>query len=321
MNRIDRLNAILIHLQGKPRVTLDELELRFELSRRTIFRDIRALIESGVPIGGNAGEGYFIVEGYHLPPVVFNKQEAAALLLGAKFIEQHTDAQTAQTFDAAMYKVKAVLRYADKEFLDNLESRISIRPNPRAGQFPDSHIAELQTAVATHRVIHISYQSSHEQSTEREVEPLGMVFYSSHWHLIGFCRLRQDLRDFRSDRIVKMQMLPETFDPSSHPDYLSFLQDSLVGTDAKEVTIHVTKKAARLMGEQKFYQGFVEQQTIDEDVVEMKFVVAFDEYFARWLLMFGNEATVIAPLEMKEMVMSMIYELMAHYHISEKMKV
>jgi len=321
MNRIDRLNAILIHLQGKPRVTIEELELRFELSRRTIFRDIRALIESGVPIGGNAGEGYFIVEGYHLPPVVFNKQEAAALLLGAKFIEQHTDAQTAQTFDAAMYKVKAVLRFTDKEFLDNLESRISIRPNPRAGQFPDSHIAELQTAVATHRVIQISYQSGHEQLTERQVEPLGMVFYSSHWHLIGFCRMRQDLRDFRADRIVKLETKSDTFDPSSHPDYLSFLQDSLVGTDAKEVIIHTTKKAARMMGEQKYFQGFVEQHTIGEDTVEMKFVVAFHDYFARWLLMYGNEVSVVEPVEMQETVTSVIYELMEHYHISEKIKV
>ena len=89
MNRIDRLTAILVHLQSKSRVPLEELEDRFEVSKRTIFRDVKSLMEAGVPIGGDAGEGYFIVEGYHLPPVVFNKEEAAAILVGAKFIQKN----------------------------------------------------------------------------------------------------------------------------------------------------------------------------------------------------------------------------------------
>ena len=107
MNRIDRLNALLIHLQGKPRVPIEELEERFEIGRRTAFRDIRSLIDAGVPIGGDAGEGYFIVEGYHLPPVVFNKEEATAILMGAKFIEKSADAHTVETFEKAMYKIGA----------------------------------------------------------------------------------------------------------------------------------------------------------------------------------------------------------------------
>ena len=157
MNRIDRLNALLIHLQGKPRVPIEELENRFVVSRRTIFRDIKSLIEAGVPIGGDAGQGYFIVEGYHLPPVVFNKEEASAILIGAKFIEQTADNYTIEAFQKALFKIKAVLKYSDKEFLDNLEEKIAIRHMPGQQQVPDSHIAEIQLAIATDKLISITY--------------------------------------------------------------------------------------------------------------------------------------------------------------------
>lgn len=108
MNRIDRLNALMIYLQSRSRVTMDQLEQKFELTRRTLFRDIRALIDGGLPIGGDAGEGYFIVEGYHLPPVVFSKEEASALLMGAKFVEHQAVPETSARFVQAFIKVKAV---------------------------------------------------------------------------------------------------------------------------------------------------------------------------------------------------------------------
>src|SRR5690606_5807238 len=120
------------------------------------------------------------------------------------------DSHTIEAFRGAMYKIKAVLKYSDKEFLDNLEERVAIRPSPRPDQVPDSHIAEIQMAIATNRLISMKYYSQYtDTTTEREVEPLGMVFYSSRWHLIGFCRLRQDLRDFRADRIQKVKILAE----------------------------------------------------------------------------------------------------------------
>lgn len=314
MNRIDRLNALLIHLQGKPRVPIGELEERFEVGRRTIFRDIRSLIDSGVPIGGDAGEGYFIVEGYHLPPVVFNKEEASAILMGAKFIEHSADPHTIQTFEKAMYKIKAVLKYSDKEFLDNLEDRISIRPSPSPNPTPDSHIAEIQLAIATNRLIHITYYSQYNDSTtQREVEPLGMVFYSGRWHLIAYCRLRRDLRDFRADRIQKVKMMGETIDPSLHPNYLDFLNEALLGTDAKEATIVCSALVARFMGEQKYYQGFVEEKKLENGKYQMKFVTPYYDYFARWLMMYGNQVEIVSPSELQGHAATLAKELLDHH--------
>lgn len=314
MNRIDRLNALLIHLQGKPRVPIRELEERFEVGRRTIFRDIRSLIDSGVPIGGDAGEGYFIVEGYHLPPVVFNKEEATAILMGAKFIERSADPHTIQAFEKAMYKIKSVLKFSDKEFLDNLEDRISIRPSPTPNPTPDSHIEEIQQAIATNRLIDITYYSQYNDSTtKRQVEPLGMVFYSRRWHLIAHCRLRNDLRDFRADRIEKVHVLAETIDPSQHPNYLDFLNEALLGTDAKEATIICSAMVTRFMGEQKYYQGFVEETKLEDGRFEMKFITPYYDYFARWLMMYGKEVEIVSPSELQGRAATLAQELLEHH--------
>src|ERR1700704_2719720 len=115
MNRIDRLHAILTHLQSKKLVTAQEMADRFNISLRTVYRDVKALDESGVPVIGEAGSGYTIMEGYRLPPVMFTQEEASALLLGGKMAEHRTDASLKKHLDTAMFKIKAVLRSGDKE--------------------------------------------------------------------------------------------------------------------------------------------------------------------------------------------------------------
>src|SRR5580704_9461784 len=126
MNRIDRLHAILTHLQSKKKVTAQEMADRFQISLRTVYRDVKALDESGVPVIGEAGSGYTIMEGYRLPPVMFTQEEASALLLGSKLAEQFTDESIRRHFGAALFKIKAVLRTTDKEFVDSLTDHIAV---------------------------------------------------------------------------------------------------------------------------------------------------------------------------------------------------
>ena len=315
MNRIDRLNAIMVHLQGKSRVPLVELEQRFEMSRRTIFRDIKSLIASGVPIGGDAGEGYFIVEGYHLPPVVFNKEEAAALLLAAKLINQNADAHTTKLVEKAMTKVRAVLRYGDRDFLEALDSKIQILGSPLVMKqgFPDSHISDIQVALATKMVIAISYYSNYNDSTtKRHVEPLGLVYYSSRWHLIGYCRLRKEIRDFRTDRIQTLSIINEPYRIEDHPDFLSFTTGMVGGTDAKEAVVRFSKTIARFIEDEKYKHGFIEEHDAGESI-EMKFITPHYDYFGRWLLSFADHATVVAPDELKQIVAKHSQTLFEHH--------
>src|SRR5215211_2929075 len=120
MNRIDRLAAILIQLQSRRLVKARDIAEKFSISLRTVYRDVKALEESGVPVIGEAGSGYTIMEGYRLPPVMFTQEEASALLMGAKLAEQLTDASVKKHYDGAMFKIKAILRTTDKEYVNQL---------------------------------------------------------------------------------------------------------------------------------------------------------------------------------------------------------
>src|SRR5689334_22898242 len=108
MNRIDRLTAILIQLQSKRIVKAKEIAERFDISLRTVYRDIRALEEAGISIGSDAGIGYYLSEGYHLPPVMFTIEEASALITAGKLMEEFSDLHLKKHFDSALYKIKAI---------------------------------------------------------------------------------------------------------------------------------------------------------------------------------------------------------------------
>src|SRR3954454_9013917 len=118
MNRIDRVTAILIHLQSKKIVKAQDIAERFNISLRTVYRDIKTLEEAGVPLIGEAGIGYSIMDGYRLPPVMFTKEEATAFLTAEKLMEKLTDPLSEESYKSAMYKVRSVLRVAEKDFLE-----------------------------------------------------------------------------------------------------------------------------------------------------------------------------------------------------------
>src|SRR4051812_30453187 len=126
MNRIDRLTAILIQLQTKRVVKAEEISDRFEISLRTVYRDVKALMEAGVPVGSEAGKGYFIVDGYHLPPVMFNQQEASAMLTAGKLVEKMTDDSIRKAYESALFKIRSVLNDSEKDHLENLQSSIAV---------------------------------------------------------------------------------------------------------------------------------------------------------------------------------------------------
>ena len=130
MHRIDRVTAILIQLQSKRVVKAQEIADRFTISLRTVYRDIKTLELAGIPILGEAGVGYSIMEGYRLPPVMITKEEATAFLTAEKLVEKLTDASTRETYKAAMFKIKAVLRLAEKQHIENMDQHIEVIDSP-----------------------------------------------------------------------------------------------------------------------------------------------------------------------------------------------
>src|SRR5262245_61713267 len=158
MNRIDRLTAILIQLQSKKVVRAEEISERFEISLRTVYRDVKALMEAGVPIGSEAGKGYFIVDGYHLPPVMFNQEEASAMLTAWKLVEKMTDDSIRKAYESALLKIQSVLNDSEKDHLENLQSSIQVWRLPdQPTEYPNEFMADVTKAVSHKLVLRMAY--------------------------------------------------------------------------------------------------------------------------------------------------------------------
>jgi predicted DNA-binding transcriptional regulator YafY len=314
MNRIDRLHAILTHLQSKKKVTAQEMADRFQISLRTVYRDVKALDESGVPVIGEAGSGYTIMEGYRLPPVMFTQEEASALLLGAKLAEQFTDGSVKRHFTAALFKIKAVLRSPDKEYVDSLTEHIEIliRYAPDL-ESPQQFLSTLQQAVVNKKIVHLQYRSQQkEEVTLRKVEPIGLLYYGNAWHLIAWCHLRNDYRDFRMSRMLGVTMDDHCFDPAVHPSIREYIEKIRQDSDLEEAVVRFDREVARFLQEQKYLNGFVSEEVLDT-VVRMKFLTSNMYHFGRWLLSFTNRVQVESPAALRTTMKELAEKISAHY--------
>jgi predicted DNA-binding transcriptional regulator YafY len=303
MNRIDRVTAILIQLQSKRIVKAQEIADRFCISLRTVYRDIKALEESGVPLAGEAGVGYSIMEGYRLPPVMFTREEAIAFLTAEKMVEKLTDPSSVEQYQSAMFKIKSVLRYAEKDLLDDMSTYIEVVENPYlpVAENKPIHLQTILKSIAGKEILDIGYFANHtQQYSNRHVEPVGIFYQGSYWYMIAYCRLRKDYRSFRTDRISYINITENHFD-KLHPSLKSFLDKINREQEMFTILIQVDKAVLKYFGEQKFYNGFVSQKVVG-DKMEMTFVTASLMGFAKYYMMFGEYADIISPPELKEMV-------------------
>jgi predicted DNA-binding transcriptional regulator YafY len=314
MNRIDRLTAILIQLQTKRIVRAEEIAHRFEISLRTVYRDVKALMEAGVPIGSEAGKGYFIVDGYHLPPVMFTQDEASSMLLAGKLVDKMADKSVRSAYESALLKIKAVLNESEKDHLQNLESHIEVFLRSRyeskaEHEFPDHFMTEIQRAVGKKQVLKIDYVSNEDQLTTREVEPIGIFYYSMAWHLIGWCRLRNGYRDFRADRIKNLVNKGETFEGRNQISLKEYFQ-SMFQSNTALVRVMVTLDKSAIRNRPIY--GSISQVDLG-DRIRVEFLIDNLNYIGKWLLMFGTSVEVEEPEELRSLMANLVEELHEHY--------
>lgn len=215
MNRIDRLFGILLLLQSKKYVTGEAIADRFNISIRTVYRDVKALCEQGVPISFEANRGYFIVQGYFLPPVAFTSEEANALLLMETVIDGFGDASIRKHYSTALHKIKSVLRGSQKDGVETLSKHIHFQM-PACMVYNFEYLSLLQTAITHKTIIELEYQNNQKEISKRQTEPIGLIFYAFSWHLIAWCHYRQDYRDFKVARILKLRSTGQPFTRSTH---------------------------------------------------------------------------------------------------------
>jgi predicted DNA-binding transcriptional regulator YafY len=209
MRRADRLFQIIQFLQGRRLVTARQLAERLQVSERTVYRDVQDLVLSGVPIEGEAGVGYMLRAGFHLPPLMFTPEEMEALVTGARLVKSWAGDSLAEAAEQALVKIQHALPPKLKEKLG--DTRL-FAPGFHAYARHTPQLDRLRHAINERRVLELGYMREDGELSARSVRPLGLFFWGAVWTLAAWCELRNDYRSFRIDRIQELKESERRFE-------------------------------------------------------------------------------------------------------------
>ncbi|MEY8608826.1 YafY family protein [Parabacteroides segnis] len=307
MNRLDRISALLVQLQSRPIVKASEMAERFGVSRRTIYRDMCTLSEAGVPICGNSGIGYSIIEGYRLPSLMFTKEEAMAFLTAEKVIGQLTDARNSNYFRQGMDKIRAALRTIDKKYLHAMDDSIAVYVSKSSRETLPNLMQILLSSINDQFIIDIDYTSADDKQTKRTLEAVGISYVYPFWYLTAWCHLRKGYRFFRLDRIDNIKIMAEKH-TKEHPP-LESLRGAYDPQSLKEVTIQTNRETAQYHADKCNYMGLSNEKELKNGKIEQTYKVYSFESVARWVLANADTTTIIKPDEAKDIIRQIIKKL------------
>lgn len=304
--RFNRIVAIYFQLQGKPIVKAQDLAEQFEVSQRTIYRDIKALEQAGIPIYGEAGTGYGLVEGYRLPPVKFSEEEILTLAAAEKLMQKFVDPDLFRYFNSALSKIKAYLRYSEKISVTLLEENMLMGSlADRFNENVPSALSTLFESIAQRKTVSMKYLSgSIAVPLQREIEPVGAFHQGNYWYFIAYCHLREDYRQFRIDRIHHIQLTDIPFSGKHKP--LSYYLTEKEPLPTTTIRINVPLAYARHMEWERSYYGFVSEEITDNGVIMTFECKNMEQEFARWYLMFADGAKILEPEALKDRVRELV---------------
>jgi len=315
MNRTVRMLAIVIELQRKGVLRAEDLAAKFETSVRTIYRDVQALSEAGVPVMGAPGVGYSLMEGYFLPPVSFTTEEAVALLIGADFVKMRLDAEYGAKARSAQEKIEAILPENVFEETERIRSTIRLLKERGAkthGQEKET-FEQLRRAILRKRRVRFRYSknlldSDGYRHSERTVDPYGLVFSQGVWMLVAFCGLRQGIRHFRLSRMSELTVLEDSF--SIIPGF-RFQDHRPIDDRNLTVRMLVDQTIADLVQESdNFYMETFEP---GEEGWLATFRVRRVEDLLQWTLGWGAAVRVLEPEPLRERVREEIKKMLERY--------
>lgn len=208
MRRADRLFQIVQLVRGRRLSTAEYLAQRLEVSTRTVYRDIADLQAQGVPLEGEAGVGYRMRAGFDLPPLMFTRDEAQALVAAVRLAQPRLDEALAAQGEMALSKILAVLP-ADARAAAERLPLFALSTGPDAAT--RERLQRLRGAIEDKRVVVVDYVDLKGERSHRRLRPLACVFWDAVWTLAAWCELRQDMRSFRIDRIETLGVLDERF--------------------------------------------------------------------------------------------------------------
>lgn len=315
MNRTDRLLAIVLELQARGKCRAADLADAFEVSKRTIYRDVQALCEAGVPVVSEPGTGYSLIEGYFLPPLRFTLEEAVLLLLGSDVMGQSFDAEYQAAARNAGRKISGVLPNDLRPQVESLQERVQfIQWRGGAGH---EHLAMIRRAIIKQQTVRFHYHSRSGEagthSLDRDADPYGLVFVVGHWYMVAHCHLRDDIRNFRLDRIDRLSLLPKLF---ARP--ANFEVATVSRTDRPLVVqVLFDSRMSRWVREDRLFYIESEQETSDGLLVTLR--VRHESDVLQWLLGWGARARVLEPASLVQRMRAEAEALLRQYPTDDEL--
>jgi predicted DNA-binding transcriptional regulator YafY len=298
VNRIDRMLAIVLELQAHKQQRAEDLAATFEVSKRSIYRDVMALAESGVPIVSIPGQGYSLAEGYFLPPLTFNTDEAIMLLLGADVVAQHFDAQYRGAAQSARRKIVTVLPESLRGDVDDLEKSIQFITfdEPSA---PES-LPLLRRAIIQRRTVrfryHTRYRDDQSSVSPRDADPYALIHVGGAWMLIAYCHVRRENRHFRLDRMENVTLLNRVF---TRPSDFKIQRSN---DDDRTVMVRVLFDRETMPRIKESPSSYEVSQEEHADGLLVTLAVRQPADVLNWLLSWGSHVRVLEPESLADMI-------------------
>jgi predicted DNA-binding transcriptional regulator YafY len=312
MNRTDRLLAIVLELQAKGWQRAEDLAATFEISKRTIYRDMLALMQSGVPVMSAPGQGYALMDGYFLPPLSFTADEAILLLLGADYMAQTFDVQYQRAAHSASSKIQAVLTDRSRAEVERLQAAMRfVTMRPEADHLPATLLQSLRRAILERKSVRMIYHTRHtsEPAGEikaRTVDPYALVHYQAAWYLTAYDHLRGEPRRFRLDRINQLRVLEQSFTLPKNP-----LPAEAEDEPRILVRALFDPAVARWAVEDRPHFAVHHQET--PEGLLMTFRVRRDEDVLAWLLGWGGRVRVLEPESLRQAMIAAARAILTQY--------
>ena len=295
MNRTDRLLAIVLELQARGKQRAEDLAVTFETSKRTIYRDMLALGEAGVPLVSVPGKGYALMEGYFLPPLSFTSEEATILLLGCNVMAGSFDAQYRQVAQAASRKIDGILPERLREEVRYLQEAIHfVASGTREENGTQEALRRVRRAIIERQTVRFIYHarqsSSQSEAQMRTADPYALISVSQTWYLSAYCHLRQAVRFFRLERMEALEVLPQTFTRVAE-----IARQTPRRSEAGNLLVRVLfdLQVTRWVREQRSFFTVSEEETPAGLLVTLK--VRQVEDILQWLLGWGSHVRVLEP--------------------------
>lgn len=290
-----RMKLILMLQQANSRITVNDIAEKFDVSRRTVFRDFNALSEMNVPVTWDEYNGYGIMRGYKIPPLMFTSKELATILVGLNFVKSQVDQTLINDARGVELKIKEVLPEKLLDFMESLGNRTVVDPymNFGAEKKEGGNWYQISNAIADNRIISFDYRPKSEgKISSRKIDPYLIVFYKDHWNVIGYSHKRDDIRNFVLDRMSNVEVLGDKFVPDGQIDVESLIFRSGGTSEKIVIDVHedsVSRFKANLptkiikikRNNPKFFRVWFKFNNLD--------------YINKWLLQFASNIKIIQP--------------------------